>query len=57
MERQLILWPETEDPCQELNIWDDLDPTTQQMVITLLSRLIAKVVCQNPKTQEEVNHE
>lgn len=54
MQRQLTLWPETEAPRQEMSIWDDLDPVTQKMVITLLSRLMTRAVCPNP---QEVDHE
>jgi hypothetical protein len=52
--RQLALWPEAERPLQELNIWKNLDPEMQAMVISILSRLIRKAV--SPKTQED-NHE
>lgn len=53
MQNQLPLWPEEENS-QELNIWDSLDPTTQKMIITLLSRLITQAA--SPKPQE-VSHE
>lgn len=56
MERQLIFWPEAEDPCQEQIIWENLDPATQQTVINILSRLIAKAAGPKPPEQE-VNHE
>ena len=54
MQRQFVLWPEAERPLQELNIWKNLDPEMQAMVISILSRLIRKAV--SPKTQED-NHE
>lgn len=54
MQRQLALWPEAERPPQKLNIWENLDPETQRMIIAILSRLISKAVY--PKTQED-NHE
>jgi len=51
VQRQLPLWPETQRPPQEPNIWEDLDPELQAMVIAILSRLIRKALY--PKTQEE----
>jgi hypothetical protein len=54
VQRQLALWPEEETPPQELNLWEDLDPETQRMIIATLSRLISKAVY--PKNQED-NHE
>jgi hypothetical protein len=54
VQRQLTLWPEAEDHRQEINIWNNLDPVTKKMVITLLSRLITKAVCPSP---QEVDHE
>jgi len=54
VQRQLALWPEAERPLQELNLWEELDPNTQRMIIAILSRLISKAVY--PKTQED-NHE
>ena len=54
MQRQLPLWPEVERPPQELNLWEDLNPKMQAMIIATLSRLISKAVY--PKTQEG-NHD
>ena len=54
MQRQLALWPEAERPPQELNVWENLAPETQAMVIAILARLIRKAA--RPKTQED-NHE
>ena len=54
MQRQLALWPQLERQPQELNLWEDLDPETQAIVIATLSRLISKAVY--PKTQED-DHE
>jgi hypothetical protein len=54
VQRQLPLWPEAERPPQELNLWEELDPETQVMIIAILSRLISKAVY--PKTQED-SHE
>jgi hypothetical protein len=54
VQRQLSLWPEVERPPQELNLWEELDPETQAMIIAILSRLITKAV--HPKTQED-SHE
>jgi hypothetical protein len=52
--RQLSLWPEAETPSKELILWEQLDPSTQKMILAILSRLINKAV--SPKTQED-NHE
>lgn len=54
MQRQLPLWPAAERLPQELNLWEDLDPQIQAMIIAILSRLISKAVY--PKTQE-ASHE
>ncbi len=51
MQRQLALWPETERPPQELDIWQDLDLETKATVIVILARLIRKAA--RPKTQED----
>jgi hypothetical protein len=44
VQRQLPLWPEAERPPQKLNLWEELDPETQAMIIAILSRLISKAV-------------
>ena len=54
MQCQLHLWAEVERPPQGLNLWEDLDPNTQRMIIAILFRLTSKAVY--PKTQED-NHE
>jgi hypothetical protein len=41
-------------PLQELNLWEDLAPETEAMIIATLFKLISKVVY--PKTQED-NHD
>lgn len=58
MHRQMTIWPETQLPAPETEIWQNLDPDTQKTLITTLARLINKAHC--PETladAKETNHE
>ena len=58
MRKQLSLWPVQEETSQTLNIWDTLDHQQQKQIITALTKLIKKTVCQkNAKQTREVNNE
>ena len=58
MRKQLSLWPVQEKTSQALNIWDTLDHQQQKQIITALTKLIKKTVCQkNAKQTREVNNE
>ena len=54
MPQQLCLWSETPSPCQETIPWQDLTPEAQQLVITLLAKLLSTAVT---PTLREDNHE
>lgn len=58
MYRQMTLWPEPEIPETRTEIWQKLDPNTKKVLITTLSRLIHKAICQKTLVEgQEVKHE
>jgi len=58
VQRQMILWPKPQDSVLETQIWQNIHPETQRVLITTLARLVAKAL--RPKSladPQEVNHE
>jgi hypothetical protein len=58
MHQQLTLWPESQIPEPETEIWQKLDPNTQRTLVTTLARLIHKALCAEILiAEQEVRHE